>query len=72
MLFFIKCVWGKCVSLRVRGRGELNALLVRPALNVFSLYALKLLSRNRSTEQSNKTIFSFLFSPGAAVTVDEK
>ena len=27
----------------------------------FSLYALKLLSRNRTTEQSNKTIFLFFF-----------
>lgn len=64
--WFLFSVFGEVCESLCQGRGELNALLVHPALNVFSHsldYALKRLSCNRTMEQSNKTVF-FLFCLG--------
>lgn len=61
------------MSLRVRGTGELNALLVHRALNVFFSLCFKTSVTQQNNGAKQQNYFSFLlFSLGAAVTVDEK
>lgn len=58
---FLFSVCGEMSEYLCWGSGELNAPLVHPALNVFTLfnYALKLLPCNRTTKQNNKTVYLF-------------
>lgn len=76
VLFFYLVFLGEVCESLFQGRGELNALFVHPALNVFSHslnYAFKRPPCNRKMEQSKAFYYFFLvWRLCAPVTVEEK
>lgn len=76
VLFFYLVFLGEVCESLFQGRGELNALFVHPALNVFSHslnYAFKCPPCNRKMEQSKAFYYFFLvWRLCAPVTVEEK